>query len=85
MERKNLRQNQAFVAIRLVRESREIGRIAIRGVARRVRKGRLSIEHLCYRDDLMARVESEPKRAIKIYLDSGWPADTSPHERCVIG
>jgi len=28
-----------------------------------------------YRDDLMARIASEPKRAIEIYLDSGWPGD----------
>jgi predicted alpha/beta superfamily hydrolase len=28
-----------------------------------------------YRDDLIDRVCVEPKRAIKIYLDSGWPAD----------
>jgi predicted alpha/beta superfamily hydrolase len=28
-----------------------------------------------YRDDLIERVKSEPKRNIKIYLDSGWPAD----------
>jgi predicted alpha/beta superfamily hydrolase len=28
-----------------------------------------------YRDDLHQRIESEPRRAIKIYLDSGWPGD----------
>lgn len=28
-----------------------------------------------YRDDLLRRVGSEPKRAIKVYLDSGWPGD----------
>jgi predicted alpha/beta superfamily hydrolase len=28
-----------------------------------------------YRDDLMARVEGEAKKAIKLYLDSGWPGD----------
>src|SRR6516225_3193085 len=28
-----------------------------------------------YRDNLLERVSSEPKRALKIYLDSGWPAD----------
>ena len=28
-----------------------------------------------FRDDLAARVESEPRRAIRIYLDSGWPRD----------
>jgi predicted alpha/beta superfamily hydrolase len=28
-----------------------------------------------YRDDLIERVSAEPKRAIKIYLDSGWPGD----------
>jgi predicted alpha/beta superfamily hydrolase len=28
-----------------------------------------------YRDDLIERVSREPKRDIKIYLDSGWPAD----------
>jgi enterochelin esterase-like enzyme len=28
-----------------------------------------------YRDDLHDRIEREPKRAIKIYLDSGWPRD----------
>jgi predicted alpha/beta superfamily hydrolase len=29
----------------------------------------------CYRDDLVDRVLAEPKRATKIYLDSGWPGD----------
>jgi len=28
-----------------------------------------------YRDDLHARIEGEPKRPIKVYLDSGWPGD----------
>ena len=28
-----------------------------------------------YRDDLHERIEAEPKRPIKIYLDSGWPQD----------
>jgi len=28
-----------------------------------------------YRDDLLDRVIAEPKRNIKFYLDSGWPAD----------
>lgn len=28
-----------------------------------------------YRDDLFQRVSSEPKRALQIYLDSGWPGD----------
>src|SRR5439155_20715995 len=28
-----------------------------------------------YRDDLLARVSAEPKRKIRIYLDSGWPGD----------
>jgi len=28
-----------------------------------------------YRDDLLERVSTEPKRKIKIYLDSGWPRD----------
>jgi predicted alpha/beta superfamily hydrolase len=28
-----------------------------------------------YRDDLMRRVEQEPKRPITLYLDSGWPGD----------
>lgn len=28
-----------------------------------------------YRDDLHERIESEPKRPIKVYLDSGWPRD----------
>jgi predicted alpha/beta superfamily hydrolase len=28
-----------------------------------------------FRDDLHERIESEPKRPIKIYLDSGWPRD----------
>jgi predicted alpha/beta superfamily hydrolase len=28
-----------------------------------------------YRDDFLERVAKEPKRSIKIYLDSGWPAD----------
>ena len=27
------------------------------------------------RDDLIDRVAAEPKREIKIYLDSGWPRD----------
>jgi len=28
-----------------------------------------------YRDDLLDRVSAEPKRKIRIYLDSGWPDD----------
>jgi enterochelin esterase-like enzyme len=28
-----------------------------------------------YRDDLMQRVASEPRRDVAIYLDSGWPGD----------
>jgi len=28
-----------------------------------------------YRDDLHERIEAEPKRSIKVYLDSGWPGD----------
>ena len=28
-----------------------------------------------YRDNLLDRVSSEPKRKIRIYLDSGWPGD----------
>jgi predicted alpha/beta superfamily hydrolase len=28
-----------------------------------------------YRDDLFQRVRSEPKRAVRLYLDSGWPGD----------
>ncbi len=28
-----------------------------------------------YRDDLIERVAAEPKRPLKIYLDSGWPRD----------
>jgi enterochelin esterase-like enzyme len=28
-----------------------------------------------WRDDLMARVESEPRRHVRFYLDSGWPGD----------
>lgn len=28
-----------------------------------------------YRDDLFERVATEPKRPIKVYLDSGWPRD----------
>jgi predicted alpha/beta superfamily hydrolase len=28
-----------------------------------------------YRDDLIDRVSNEPRRNLKIYLDSGWPAD----------
>ena len=28
-----------------------------------------------YRDNLLDRVSSEPKRQIQIYLDSGWPGD----------
>jgi predicted alpha/beta superfamily hydrolase len=27
------------------------------------------------RDDLLERISSEPKRALRIYLDSGWPGD----------
>lgn len=28
-----------------------------------------------YRDDLFERVSAEPKRPLKVYLDSGWPRD----------
>jgi predicted alpha/beta superfamily hydrolase len=28
-----------------------------------------------YRDNLLERVSAEPKRKIRIYLDSGWPGD----------
>ena len=28
-----------------------------------------------YRDDLMQRIASEPKRDVRLYLDSGWPGD----------
>jgi pimeloyl-ACP methyl ester carboxylesterase len=28
-----------------------------------------------YRDDLLKRVSTQPKRKIRIYLDSGWPGD----------
>jgi predicted alpha/beta superfamily hydrolase len=28
-----------------------------------------------YRDDLLERVLSEPRRALRVYLDSGWPRD----------
>ncbi|HSF16719.1 MAG TPA: alpha/beta hydrolase-fold protein [Vicinamibacteria bacterium] len=28
-----------------------------------------------WRDDLEARVENEPRRAVRLYLDSGWPKD----------
>ena len=28
-----------------------------------------------YQDDLLERVAAEPKRPIKVYLDSGWPRD----------
>lgn len=28
-----------------------------------------------YRDDLLARVATEPRRAVRLYLDSGWPRD----------
>ena len=28
-----------------------------------------------YRDDLLERIAAEPKRRIRIYLDSGWPGD----------
>lgn len=28
-----------------------------------------------YEDDLFERIEREPKRAIRLYLDSGWPRD----------
>ena len=34
-----------------------------------------------WRDDLMARVEAEEKRAITIYLDSGWPGDNYEETR----
>jgi predicted alpha/beta superfamily hydrolase len=28
-----------------------------------------------YRDDLMQRIEHEPKRDIELYVDTGWPRD----------
>ena len=28
-----------------------------------------------FRDDLIERVAAEPKRSLKVYLDSGWPRD----------
>ncbi len=28
-----------------------------------------------YRDDLLARVLSDPRRVVRVYLDSGWPRD----------
>ena len=36
-----------------------------------------------YRDDLLERVTAEPKRQIKIYLDSGWPEDNYELTRCM--
>ena len=36
-----------------------------------------------FRDDLIERVEAEPKRNIKIYLDSGWPRDNYEPTRAV--
>jgi len=36
-----------------------------------------------YRDDLLERVTAEPKRQIKIYLDSGWPEDNYEPTRCM--
>lgn len=35
---------------------------------------RLSIT-FTFRDDLLERVSTEPKRSLQIYLDSGWPRD----------
>jgi len=34
-----------------------------------------------YRDDLLERVFVEPKRKLRIYLDSGWPADNYEPKR----
>jgi len=36
-----------------------------------------------FRDDLIERVQAEPKRNIKIYLDSGWPRDNYEPTRAV--
>jgi predicted alpha/beta superfamily hydrolase len=36
-----------------------------------------------YRDNLMDRLRVDPKRAIKIYLDSGWPADNYESTRAM--
>ncbi len=37
-----------------------------------------------YRDDLHERIESGPKRAIKVYLDSGWPRDNYEATRSML-
>jgi predicted alpha/beta superfamily hydrolase len=36
-----------------------------------------------YRDDLLKRVSAEPKRKIRIYLDSGWPGDNYEATRSI--
>jgi len=36
-----------------------------------------------FRDDLLERVASEPKRALQIYLDSGFPGDNYEVTRCM--
>ena len=36
-----------------------------------------------FQDDLIERVASEPRRPIKIYLDSGWPGDNYEPTRCM--
>ena len=44
-------------------------------MAEGVREDRLPLEHIHYRDNLLDRVSSEPKRKMQIYLDSGWRGD----------
>jgi predicted alpha/beta superfamily hydrolase len=36
-----------------------------------------------FRDDLIERVAAEPRKEIKIYLDSGWPRDNYEATRCM--
>ena len=37
-----------------------------------------------YRDDLLERIAAEPKRRIRIYLDSGWPGDNYEATRSML-
>src|SRR4030095_6420225 len=36
-----------------------------------------------YRDDFLERISAEPKRKIRVYLDSGWPGDNYEATRSV--